>query len=179
MSENTEGIRQIAAVINTHGVKGELKVIPLTNDPEIFLRLDELIILKEDRREIYSLVRAREAKNHWLLKFDQIDDISEAIDLKGQALYTEESNLRPLDEEEFFVDDLINSRVYSLDDRYLGTIVNYFEAGPQGICEVKTESSTFLFPTSAEILKKIIPPDKVVINLVPGLEDLNKKSSKK
>ncbi|MBU2514811.1 ribosome maturation factor RimM [bacterium] len=179
MSEDTEGIRQIAAIINTHGIKGELKVMPLTDDPEIFLRLEELIVLKDNRKERHSLTGAREAKNHWLLKFDQITDISQAAELKGCALYTEESNLRPLDEEEFFIDDLINSKVYSTDDQYLGKITKYFEAGPQVVCEVDTEDGTFLFPTSAEVLKEIIPPDKVIINLIPGLMDLNTQSNKK
>ncbi len=178
MSENTDGIRQIAAIINSHGIKGEVKVLPLTDDVDLFLELDELIVLRNGEREHLTLTGAREVKKQWLLKFEQINDIDEAIQYKGLALYTDESNLRPLDEDEFFVDDLLQAKVYSEDNQYLGTIVNYFDAGSQGVCEVKSEDDTFLFPTSAEILKEVIPPDRVIINLVPELRDLNKKKAK-
>lgn len=179
MADNTEGIRQIAIIINTHGVKGELKIIPLTEDQDLFLVLKDLILLNDNQRIRYSIQSARKAKNHWLLRFKEIRDLSKAAELKGQALYTEENNLRPLEEDEFFIDDLIHSKVYSIDGQELGVIVNCLEAGPQWVCEVKTADDMFLFPTSAEILKEVIPPDKVVINLIPELRDLNKKSKKK
>lgn len=178
MSDNTEGIRQIAAIINSHGIKGEVKVLPLTDDVDLFLELDELITLRNSEREYLTLIGARKVKNQWLLKFEQINDIDEALRFKGLPLYTEESNLKPLEDDEFFIDDLLQAKVYSEDNQYLGTIVNYFEAGPQGVCEVESEDDTFLFPTSAEILKEVIPPDRVVIHLVPELRDLNKKKVK-
>lgn len=171
------GIIQIGTVVNSHGNKGELKVFPLTDEPEIFYELDRLIIIQEGRRKDLNLVRARESRNGWLLEFSEITDMDGALQHKGAGIFTEEENLRPLDEDEFFIHDLIHAKVYSTDNQFLGTIVNYFEAGPQGVCEVASETDSFLFPTSNEVLVSLIPGEKVVINLIPDLRDLNKRKS--
>lgn len=175
---NLEGIIQIGTIINSHGTKGELKVLPTTDDPDIFLELDELTIVEDNQKVNYSIINARETKKCWLLTLDQIADMDSAKKLKGKGLFTEEINIRPLEEDEFFVHDLLGSTVYSTEEELLGKITDYFEAGSQGVCEVTTETGSFLFPTSAEILKEVVPPDKVVIHLVPDLLDLNRTNSK-
>jgi 16S rRNA processing protein RimM len=169
-----EGIIQVGLIINSHGLKGELKVLPQTDDPEIFLQLEELIRIEGDKRTFHSLEGAREVKNHWLIKLEGISDIDAAKSLKGEALYTTEDQVRPLDEDEFYIHDLIEAKVYSTEGRFLGIICNYFDAGSQGVCEVKSESGAFLFPTSEEILKEIRPNGEVVIQLIPELINLNR-----
>ena len=173
-----EGIIQIGTIINSHGIKGEMKVIPETDDPDIFLRLEELILEHKSKRDIRKLIAAREVKGHWLIKLEGISDIDTAKTYRGRALYTTEDLVRPLGEDEFFIHDLVNSKVFSTDGQYLGTIVNYFDAGPQGICEVQSESDSFLFPTSDEILKEIRPQGEVVIQLIPELLTLNRNKAK-
>jgi 16S rRNA processing protein RimM len=170
-----DGIIQIGTVIKPHGIKGELKVLAQTNDPAIFLELDRLILIQEGKRKMYTLAGAREDRKNWLLRLKEVTDMTAAQQLKGAALFTEEENVRPLAEDEFFIHDLIDAKVYSTTNQYLGVIVNYFEVGTQGICEVKTECDSFLFPTSHEVLIDVIPSDKVVINLIPELRDLNKR----
>lgn len=170
---NLEGIIQIGEIISTHGIKGELKVLAMTSNPEIFLELDYLILIANNQRRNFSVINSRTFKNYWLIQLEDVNDIKAAQKLKGFGLYLEEEKLSPLAVDEFFIHDLLKARVYSTDNQYLGIISNYFETGAQGVCEVTHEQETFLFPTSHEILKEIIPPDKVIINLVPGLRDLN------
>ncbi len=152
--------------------------MPQTDDPGIFLRLDELIRVEDSGKIFHTLQNAREVKNHWLIKLEGISDIDEAKSLKGEALYTTEDQIRPLDEDEFFIHDLIDAEVFSTEGRHLGRIVNYFDAGTQGVCEVESESGSFLFPTSDEILKDVKPDGKVVIQLIPELITLNRKKAK-
>ena len=174
-----EGIIQIGAIVTSHGVKGEVKVMPLTDDPEIFYELEQLtLIQKNGAKKQVSLIDAREVKKYWLLKFDEIKDMTTALTYKGAGIFTGEENIRPLDEDEFYIHDLIDCKVYSTDNQYLGVITNYFDAGSQGVCEVKSDDDSFLFPTSDEILVEIIPSEKVVINLIPELRDLNKRKPK-
>jgi 16S rRNA processing protein RimM len=172
------GIIQVGLIVNSHGLKGEMKVLPQTDDPEIFHRLEELICLQGNERTIRPLTAAREAKNHWLIKLEGVKDIDAAKLLKGEALYTTEDQIRPLGEDEFFIHDLINAKVYSTDDCYLGTIFNYFEAGSQGVCEVQSEAGDFLFPASQEVMKEIKPNGDVIIQLIPELITLNRKKAK-
>lgn len=165
---------QIGIIINSHGVKGEVKVIPTTDDPELFLRLAEVIVKGENHEQVFSMAGVREVKNHWLILFDEVRDIEGAKGLKNCGIFVPSGWVRPLEEDEFFIHDLMDSKVYSTEDEYLGIITGYFDAGPQGICEV-TGDDVFLFPTSAEILREVIPPDKVIIHLVPNLRELNRK----
>lgn len=170
-----EGIIQIGTVIKAHGIKGELKVLAQTDDPTIFLELDQLILIVGGKRQEYTLIGARVDRKHWLLKLKEVTDMTAAQQLKGAALYTKEENVRPLAEDEFFIHDLMKAKVYSTSNQFLGTIVNYFEVGTQGVCEVKSENDSFLFPVSQEVLIDVIPSEKVVINLIPELRDLNKR----
>lgn len=170
-----DGFIQIGTIINSHGLKGEVKVLPQTSDPELFLELEELILIEAGGQSRHKIENARETNQNWLIKLEGIDNVDDVKPLKGRGLYTEESNVRPLDDDEFFIHDLLEAEVYATDGQFLGTIVNYFEAGPQGICEVEGKQGRFLFPTSAEILVDVIPPGRVVINPVPDLLDLNKK----
>lgn len=173
MTEND--IIQIGIIINSHGVKGEVRVIPTTDEPELFLRLEEVIVKGENHEQVFSMAGAREVKNHWLILFDEVRNIESAKGLKNSGLFVPFDRVRPLEEDEFFIHDLMDSKVYSTEDEYLGIITGYFEAGPQGICEVTGNDDVFLFPTSAEILREVIPPDKVIIHLVPNLMELNRK----
>ena len=172
-----EGIIQIGTIINSHGIKGELKVLPETDDLELIGDLKHLYLLRQGERKRYVLEGVRPFKQYWLIKLRDIDDMTAAQLLKGSGIFTEEENVRPLAEDEFYIHDLINLKVYSTEGQYLGQIVNFFEAGTQGICEVQTEEDSFLFPTSAEVLVEIIPSEKAVINLVPELRNLNKRTA--
>ncbi len=169
-----EGIIQIGKIVNSHGIKGEVKVIPLTEDLEIFENADQLIVLEKNQQKNFKVIRARQIKKNWLIQFAEIQDMTSAQQLKGQGIFIEEKSVKPLDEDEFFIHDLLESKVYSTDGQYLGIITHYFEAGPQGVCEVTHEDETFMFPTSHEVLKEVIPSDRVIIHLLPGLREVNK-----
>ncbi len=169
-----EGIIQIGEIINSHGVKGEVKVIPLTDDQEIFSRVKQLILIGNEKRVKYTIINARQVKNYWLIQFDEITDMTSAKMLKKYGIFVEEESIRPLADDEFFIHDLLNSKVYSTENQYLGVITDYFEAGPQGVCEVTLDGDSFLFPTSQEVLKEVIPPGKVIIHLIPDLREINK-----
>ncbi|MBU3917448.1 ribosome maturation factor RimM [bacterium] len=169
-----KGIIQIGQIVNSHGIKGEVKVIPLTEDLEIFENADQLIISENDQQKRLKVIKARQVKKHWLILFAEVQDLTSAQQLKGRGIFIEEERIKPLNEDEFFIHDLLDSKVYSTDNEYLGIITHYFEAGPQGVCEVTHGDESFMFPTSREVLKEIIPSDKVVIQLLPGLREVNK-----
>lgn len=165
---------RIGTIVNSHGVKGEVKVMPITDDVELFLDLEELIIDRGETQQVFSVVRSRPVNHYWLIQFEEIRDMDMAKAMKGAGICVEDSLLRPLDDDEFFIHDLIGASVYSTEDEYLGKLTDFFDAGSQGVCEVTDESGSFLFPATQEVLKDIDPGRKVVINLLPGLVDLNR-----
>jgi len=171
---SAEGYTQIGTIINSHGIKGEVKVLPITEDLDLFLDLDELAIDDGESQRAFTVLRSRSVNNYWLIQFDEIQDMDAAKALKGAGVYVEDGCLRPLDEDEFFIHDLVGTKVYSTEDQYLGVVTGFFEAGNQGVFEVKDDDGMFLFPASREVLKEIEPGQKVIINLLPGLVDLNR-----
>lgn len=171
---DSAGYTQIGIITNSHGIKGEVKVLPSTEDVDLFSELDELIVDEGGRQNQFRVLRARPAKNYWLIQFDEVRDMDAAKMLKGAAVCVDDSKLRPLAEDEFFIHDLVGAKVFSTENDYLGVITGFFEAGPQSVFEVTDERGTFLFPGSQEVLKDIVPGEKVIINLLPGLVDLNR-----
>lgn len=172
-STNLKGIRQIGTIFNSHGIKGEVKVASLTSYPEIFYDLEEVLLIKEGKRAVYPLARVNVTKDHWLFKLDGIEDLEEAKRIKNSAIYVEEEKLKPLAEDEFRISDLLQAKVFSTENEYLGVVTNYFENGEHGICEVWNEIGGFLFPTTKEVLKEIVPEERVIIHLLPDLRELN------
>jgi len=148
--------------------------MPATADVNLIKRVDRLIIDEGERQHQFTVLRARPANTCWLIQFEEVCDIDAAKKLKGAGVWVDDCKLKPLDEDEFFIHDLIDAKVYSTKDEYLGVITGFFEAGNQGICEVTSEQGMFLFPASQEVLKEIMPGEKVIINLIPGLLDLNR-----
>lgn len=171
---NLNGIRKVGQIFNSHGVHGELKFEALTSYPEDLLSLNELVIVKDEQQISYPVKKIRQVKNHWLVKLDGIDDMDTAKNLKGFGLYCKEDLLRPLGDDEFYLDDLFDLKVYSTEGEYLGVITDYFENGEHGVFEVTNGEESFLFPTTNEVMKEVVPGEKVIIFLLPNLRDLNK-----
>jgi len=169
-----ESITQIGTIFNTHGLKGEVKVSPMTSHPEIFKELDQVFLIKDNIKKRFSLAKCRHANNHWLFTFKEIEGINEAEGYKNFGIYVEDEKLLPLAEDEFFIHDLMDSKVYSTDDEYLGKVTDYFESGEQGVCTVTFEGESFLFPVTKEVLKDIdVSKKRITIVLLPGMKELN------
>ena len=169
---NLDGIRQIGKIINTHGLKGDLKIELMTDDHDLFRELKKIIILDNKKRKEIAIAESRPFKTFWLFKLEGVNDLNQAEIFKGKEIFIEESKLRPLDEDEFYIDDLMGSEVFSTKNELLGKITDYFLAGEQGVCEVSKDGSSFLFPATKEVLKKIdTDQKKVQIELLEGLRD--------
>lgn len=167
-----EDLSQIGKIVNTHGIKGELKVIPLTSHVNAYLNLDTIYLLENDFPKAYSLKHIRKVKNYWLYQLESFTNINQVLHLKGKTVYLEDQLLVPLQEGEFFIHDLIDAKVYNTKKEYLGVITNYFETGANGVCEVSSKKGDFLFPTTQEVLLEIHPEKKiVVIEILEGMLD--------
>lgn len=165
-------LTQIGRVNNTLGLKGEMKVEPLTSYPEDYLDLKTIFVLEGEIPREVKIKKLQLTKGKWILALEGVNRIEDAEKLKGQGLYLNEEDLVPLDEDEFFVHDLLHAAVYSEKDEYLGEVVDYFETGANGVCEVKNGEDSFLFPTTQEVLQEILKEEnKIIIKVLPGLLD--------
>ncbi|MDX2469195.1 MAG: ribosome maturation factor RimM [SAR324 cluster bacterium] len=169
-----EGYTHIGNIFNVHGIKGELKVAPLSEDIDFLSSLKVVYLQFDGEFTAVKVGKIRPHKSFWLLVLAGVADRNKAESLKGQELFVPDEMIKPLDDGEFFIHEVIGKEVYSTDDELLGTVEGYFENGEQMVFEVKGVYD-FMFPAVDEILISV-EDDRVIIKPVEGLLDLNQKS---
>ncbi len=119
-------------IVNTHGVKGELKVVPWADDPAVFLNFETVTIDKTP----YSVRSVRFQGQNVLLKLDGINDMTAAEGLKNKIVYADREDF-DLPEGTYFIADLIGLTVVEDEtDKELGTITEVFSTGSNDVYEI-------------------------------------------
>ena len=169
------GLTQIGRITSAHGIRGEVKVFLTSEDTSLFAGLEEVWLMDREKPVRYQVDQVRPQKGQWILKIQGIEDRNQAEELKNLGLWVPDEWLKPLEEGEFFIHELIGAQVFDRAGNLLGQIEHYFEPGPHVVFEVKSEAGDFLFPATDEGLKEILPEQKrVIIEPLPGLLELNR-----
>lgn len=145
----------VGKIVNTHGVRGELRVIPMTSDISRFDYLLYTWIRTDGKLREYRVSKVRYHKQFVLVKLQGIDTMTDAEALKGCELLVDRQHARPLEEDEYFICDLIGLKVYE-DERLLGELTEVLETGSNDVYVVTGEDGK-------EIL---VPALKSVVTLV-------------
>ena len=124
---------RIGKILNAHGIRGELKVEPLTDNPERYKILEQVYL--EDRKKNYKLYDVefvRFHKGNVLIKLAGIDDMDAAKLVKNQHLAINKSDRMPLEEGAYYIDDLIGLQVFE-DDRPIGVLKDVLQPGANDV----------------------------------------------
>lgn len=162
---------EVGKIINTHGLRGEVKVIPWTDTPDVFEDLETLYLKNNDVLTI-SLVKYQ--KNNLIVKFKELGDINEAETLKNQVLYAERSALGELPEGVYYIADLIGLSVRKETGEEVGKIKDVLQTGANDIYVVAREGAKdLLVPVIPNVVLSVdIDGGEVTVSLPDGLEDL-------
>ena len=163
-----EQFLEIGQIVNTFGIKGMVKVKAFTDYIERFSELKEVLI---DEKE-YKIQEVKYHKNMVLLQLEGITKIEEAEKLKNEYLKIKRENAIPLEEDTYFVVDLIGLNVYSDENEYLGELIDIFNTGSNDIYVVRREGKPqLLLPAIKDVIKQIdIENKKIIVHLIKGLE---------
>ncbi|MEM1056282.1 MAG: ribosome maturation factor RimM [Bacteroidota bacterium] len=178
----------VGRVTQPHGVQGEMKVRPETDDPERFGLLDRVFVgadaarASRTEREVDG-VRFQQMKNGTtavLLSLADVDSREAAGDLRGQSVFAHEDDLPPLEDGEVFVHDLIGMTVVVLDEdeqptgETVGTIRDVFEGGATFLFAVQREGRPDLLVPDVEAIVREVDAEAREIRILPpdGLLDL-------
>jgi len=169
----TDGKISIGYVSAAHGVKGEVRIAPLTDFPERFDHMDVLsLYLNEELVRNLKVLRVRrhEGKGELIIESD-IQDRSEAELLVGASVLIDPEDRVPLPEGSFWVDDLIGLQVVDNDGKVLGVVDNIISTGGKEVYEIKDESGKRHYvPAVEDFVKEIdIPLGKLRVELIEGL----------
>ena len=165
---------RVGVFANTHGIRGEIKVFPTTDDVNRFKKLKR-VILDTKKEPIHLEVQGvKFFKNMVILKFKGIDNINDIEKYKGCDLMVTREDAVPLEEGEFYLADIMGMPVISDDGRELGKIKEVLQTGANDVYVVER-------PGSKELLIPAIPPcildidfeaNKMTVHLLEGLEEL-------
>ena len=132
----------IGKITGAHGVRGELKVFPLTDDPRRFLKLKECFICGQnfEKPEASVCSSARLDRGNVLVKFDGCSDRDKAELLRGRFIAVERENAVKLKKDNYFITDLKGLTVTDDERGDLGTVIDCFATGPQFTLEIKRQN---------------------------------------
>lgn len=148
----------IGQIINTHGLKGELKVFPLTDDIRRFRKLKSVYI----DGNLMQIVWCKLQADRVILKIENIDTIEEAMKYRSKYLEISREDAVPLKEGSFFITDLIGSSVFDETGNLLGTIYDVIQTGSNDVYWIK-QPKELLIPALKEIVMSIDAENKKVI----------------
>ena len=168
-----EDLLQVGAITQTHGVRGEVKVFPTTDDVKRFKKLKEVILDTGKEKMTLEIEGVKFFKQFVILKFKGFDNINDIERYKGKNLYVTRENAVKLKRDEYFIADLIGLEVYDEDDQHLGMLTNVIETGANDVYEVKFEDGReVLFPAIKQcILDVDMENRKMKVHIMEGLLD--------
>ena len=166
-----EAYFRVGVVTTTHGLAGEVKVFPTTEDPHRFEELEVCYLLDKGTYRPLTIKSCRFFKNLVILGFEEVPSIDEAMHLKQRELYVDREHAIPLEEGEYYLADVIGSTVTDEDGNVLGTLEDYMETAAQIVYKVRTEAGKeALIPAVDEFIKEVdIEGKKMVVHVIPGL----------
>ena len=164
---------EIGKIINTHGLRGDVKVAPWTDVPEDFEYIKKAYVKKNGENILLNVSYVKYQKNNLIIKFKEINSIEEAETFKNLVLSTEKSELPPLPEGMYYIADLIGCTVKDADGTEKGRIIDVFSAGAGNVYEVESETGKKLLLPANEgtVISTDIENKVILMNIPEGLED--------
>lgn len=175
-----ENLLRIGVVTTTHGLRGEVKVFPTTDDPRRFDDCDEVYLVKKRdghplprEKRLLHVERVKYFKNIVIVKFKELNDINEVEPFRKCDIMVTREHAVPLEEGEYFFCDVIGAAVSEEDKTPIGTVKDVLETGANNVFVIEMEDGReVLFPSIPDCIKKIDVENKqIVAHIMPGLLD--------
>lgn len=172
-----EDLLQVGVITTTHGVRGEVKVFPTTDDPARFKTLKQVILDTGKEKIELEIAGVKFFKNLVILKFKGIDDINDVEKYRKCSLLVTRENAVKLEKNEYFISDLIGLAVVTGEGETLGRISDVLQTGANDVYVVRQDGlKDLLIPAIKECVKEVnMKTGCVTVHLLPGLRELNQK----
>ena len=193
-----EDFLRVGVVTTTHGVHGEVKVYPTTDDPKRFLNLERVFVDEvmsppgnagkpassakpDNASKPAKIVRTERGienvkffKNLVILKLSGIDDMDRAAKLRGAELYVSREDAVPLEEGEYYIADLLGMEVYSDEGEKLGVVQDVLETGANDVYMVRRpKGNPLLLPAIPDCVLDIdVEAGRMRVHIMEGLLEL-------
>lgn len=164
----------VGKIVNTHGIRGEIKVVSQTDFPEErFARDNELVMENPETGQRITVViqGARLHKNMYIVKIKDLDDINVAEKYKGWSLKVSKADLGELDEGEYYHYEIIGCKVVTEEGEELGTVTEILVPGANDVWVVQpAKGKQLLIPVIDEVVLDVdVESKKIIVRLMEGL----------
>lgn len=170
-----EDMLRIGVVTTTHGLRGEVKVFPTTDDVKRYKKTDEVILITKNGNLTLHIESARFFKNIVIVKFKEFNNINEVEGFRKCDIMVTRDNALPLKEGEYYFCDVIGCKVLDVDDRdsEIGEVTDVIETGANNVFAICTvEGKEVLFPVIPDCIKEVNTEEKIVrAHVMNGLMD--------
>ncbi|MCD8046862.1 MAG: ribosome maturation factor RimM [Clostridiales bacterium] len=162
---------QVGIITSPHGVSGEVKVFPITDDVKRFKKLKQ-VILDTGKEEIdLTVTQVKFSGQMVILKFREFTNINEVERFRKKSLYVTRENAVGLEKDEYFIADMIGMWVVSTDGEALGELADVMQTGANDVYVVKTaEGGELLLPAIRDCVRQVnMETGEITVYLMPGL----------
>lgn len=166
-----EDLLKVGVITSTHGVHGEVKVFPTTDDSARFKKLKHVLLDTGKELLSYEIQGVKFFKQFVILKFKGIDNINEIEKYKRCPLFVKREDAVPLEEDEYFIADMLGMEVATEDGIFFGTLKDVIVTGANDVYVVESiEYGEVLIPAIKECILKVDMKDrKMKVHLLEGL----------
>ena len=159
----------IGKIVNTQGIKGEIRVIPTTDDINRFKKLKEIYIFRKGNLDLYEIEGVRFHKQFVLLKLKGIDSINDAELLKNTEIKIPKELAIPCEKDEYYISDLYGMKVLAGEEE-IGIIEDIIFTGANDVYVVKSKDSEVLIPAIKQCILDVNVKEKIMkVHLLEGL----------
>ena len=166
-----EDMLKVGVITQTHGVRGEVKVFPTTDDVNRFKKLKQVILDTGKETMPLEIQSVKFFKQFVILKFKGIDNINDIEKYKRCSLYVTREHAVALEEDEYFIADMIGMEVCTEDGNIFGTLKDVIETGANDVYVIENaEHGEVLVPAIKECIRSVdIEKGQMMIHLMDGL----------
>lgn len=170
---NMEELLQVGILSSTHGVRGEMKVFPTTDDVNRFKKNKDYILETPKGNLDVKVTGVKFFKQFVILKFEGFDTLDDILPYKGARLLVNREHAVKCEKDEYFIADLIGLFVEDEEGKEIGTLTDVMQTGANDVYVVESaEGKEYLFPAIREcILQVDMQKKKVTVHVMPGLMD--------
>lgn len=160
----------IGEVVKAHGIQGEIKVKPITNNPKRFKKVKEIILEHDQEERRLKVLDAKVQQSEVYLALEGVNTRDEAETLRGWSVKIDRSEVPPLKEGWYYF-ELEGMQVYE-GDTLLGTITQVLQTGANDVYLVKGANGEICVPALKSVVKQVdVPGNRMDVELPPGLID--------
>jgi 16S rRNA processing protein RimM len=168
---NLDDYFRVGVITSPHGVRGEVKVYPTTDDMTRFSDLKEVLMVGPRSEQLLHVEQVKYFKNMVIVKFKEFNSMNEAELLRQRDLYVDRAHAVPLEEGEYFIADLIGMSVVTDEEQALGKLVDVLQTGANDVYVVQMDNGKeVLLPVIDECILDIdMDKQEIRVHLMKGL----------